>query len=391
MKENTNEKKNQQPKKHNKNKPKYREWLGIAMPALIGFIVGIWSGAQGKSEVHMHQSVEKDFFSWAQGLVLFILAIYTQIIIHEGGHLLFGLLSGYQYESFRIGKWTLVKQEGKWQIKKFSLAGTGGQCLMAPPDLVDGKMPFVLYNLGGAILNLVVGGISFGIYKIIGDIPILSEFLFIMAIIGIGFALVNGIPMRFGSIDNDGYNAIMLGKDLKAQYALWVQLKVNKAQSDGIRIKDMPEEWFLQPTDEEMQNSMCAAVGVFTCNRLMDALAFEEADKLMEKYLTIESEMVGLHRHLLICDRIYCELIRQNRAEVLEAMLDKKQQKFMKSMSTFPAVIRTQYAYALLGEKDEKKAEKLKKQFEKVAATYPYKTDIENQRELIEIVENIAI
>ena len=63
----------------------------------------------------------------------------------------------------------------------------------------------------------------------------------------------------------------------------------------------------------------------------------------------------------------------------------------MKSMSTFPAVIRTQYAYALLGEKDEKKAEKLKKQFEKVAATYPYKTDIENQRELIENVENIAI
>ena len=386
MKVNNDEKKNKQRKN---NKKQHKEWLGMAVPVLIGFIMGVWCVSQGKSEGHVGQSVGKEFFSWAQSMVLLIIAVYTQTIIHEGGHLLFGLISGYQYESFRIGKWTLVKQEGKWQIKKFSIAGTGGQCLMVPPDLVDGKMPFVLYNLGGAILNLLVGGILFGIYKMTDDIPIISEFLLIMAIVGITFALMNGIPMRLGSIDNDGYNAIMLKKDLKAQYAFWVQLKANKEQSDGIRAKDMPEEWFLQPTDEEMQNSMCATVGVFTCNRLMDALAFEDADRLMEKYLTMDTAMVGLHRHLLICDRIYCELISQNRAEVLEEMLDKKQQNFMKSMSTSPTVIRTQYVYALLAEKNQEKAEKLKKKFEKVASTYPYKTDIEGQRELIDIAEKL--
>ncbi len=386
MKSNNDDKKDKVYKKDKKQK----EWLGTIIPVIIGAVAGAWGASQGKSVAAGSETLGEELFSVVRCMILFVMAFYIQAIIHEGGHLLFGLISGYQYESFRIGKWTLVKQEGKWQIKRFSIAGTGGQCLMAPPDLVDGKMPFVLYNLGGAILNLLVGGVLFGIYQMIDDIPIISQFLLIMAAVGIVFALINGIPMRLGSIDNDGYNAIMLKKDLKAQHAFWIQLKVNKEQSEGIRLKDMPEEWFWQPTDEEMQNSMCAAVGVFTCNRLMDALAFEKADKLMEKYLTMDTAMVGIHRHLLICDRIYCELIKQNRAEVLEEMLDKKQQNFMKSMSTFPTVIRTQYAYALLAEKNPQKAEKLKKKFEKVASTYPYKTDIENQRELIDIAESIA-
>ena len=33
---------------------------------------------------------------------------------------------------------------------------------MDPPPLVDGKMPFVLYNLGGCIVNLVTAALCFG-------------------------------------------------------------------------------------------------------------------------------------------------------------------------------------------------------------------------------------
>ena len=56
-------------------------------------------------------------------------------------------------------------------------------------------------------------------------------------------------------------------------------------------------------------------------------------------------------------------------------------------MRKFPSVIRTEYAYSLLYLNDVKKAAKLKKQFEKRAKTYPYITDIESERELLEIVD----
>lgn len=58
--------------------------------------------------------------------------IFIQIIIHEAGHLVFGLLSGYEFVSFRIGSITLAKYDNKYCFKRFHIAGTGGQCLMMP-------------------------------------------------------------------------------------------------------------------------------------------------------------------------------------------------------------------------------------------------------------------
>ena len=57
-------------------------------------------------------------------------------------------------------------------------------------------------------------------------------------------------------------------------------------------------------------------------------------------------------------------------------------------MKTYPSVIRTEYVYALLGEKDVSKAEKMLELFEKCAKTYPYASDIESEREFIEIAKN---
>lgn len=82
-------------------------------------------------------------------------AVWLQTILHEAGHLVFGLASGYRFVSFRIGSLMWQKDGGKLRFCRFQLAGTGGQCLMAPPDLTNGKMPCKLYNLGGALMNLI--------------------------------------------------------------------------------------------------------------------------------------------------------------------------------------------------------------------------------------------
>lgn len=69
-------------------------------------------------------------------LMLFIavLAFQMQVIVHEGGHLLFGLLCGYRFLSFRIGSLMLIKTGEGFRIRRFTLKGTGGQCLMIPPE-----------------------------------------------------------------------------------------------------------------------------------------------------------------------------------------------------------------------------------------------------------------
>ena len=110
----------------------------------------------------------------------------------------------------------------------------------------------------------------------------------------------------------------------------------------------------------------------------------------MAHILSIESGMIGLHRNLVICDRMYHELIHENRPEVVASFYTKEQQKFMKAMRTFPSVIRTEYAYERLVEKDQGKAGRAMEAFEKVAKTYPYPNDMNSERELIELVNTHA-
>lgn len=364
--------------------------IAIAFFMVMGFILGILIAPFIEWQLPDGISSGEKLLRIGAMLLLLYLSWFLHIVLHESGHLVFGLLSGYTFSSFRIGSFMLLKENGKLVSKRLKIAGTGGQCLMAPPEMVDGKFPVILYNLGGSIMNIAVSLLFLLLFMVIPNDSLFSLFCFLMIAMGVISGLGNGIPLHTKTVDNDGYNAISLGKSKDAMHAFWLQMKMNEQLSKGMRLKDMPDEWFEMPSDEAMKNNLVAAIGVSVCNRLMDQHRFEEADALMAHMLEIENGMIGIHRNLVICDRIYHELIHENRPEVLASLYTKEQQKFMKSMRTFPSVIRTEYAYAVLVERDQGKAAKVMVAFEKVAKTYPYPNDINSERELIQVADEKA-
>ena len=318
-------------------------------------------------------------------ILLAFLALLIQTILHEAGHLLFGLLSGYHFLSFRVFSFLWMKENGKIRLKRLSLAGTDGQCLMGPPEMTEDDFPVILYNLGGSFLNMISALIFGGLALLCRPLILLSDFLLLLAWLGLGLGLLNGIPMRLNTVDNDGFNARSLVRSTEARRAFWVQLSVSEQTARGVRLRDMPEDWFAPPDDAALENSMMAATSVFTANRLMDQHRFEEADRLMAHLMEAGSGFAGIYRNLMIYDRLYCELLGEARGNVLQDLLSPAQQKFMKQMKNFPSVLRTEYAYALLAEKNGEKAAQLLAQFEKCARTYPYATDIQSERELMDI------
>jgi len=377
-------------KKEQKAKGKLQQWIVMGFFVLIGAVCGVLMVKFIELQGTQNGSLQEYLITLGVLFLGMYLGIFLQLIIHEAGHLVFGLKSGYQFSSFRIGSFMWLKEKGKIVSKKLSLAGTGGQCLMVPPPMQDGKFPVILYNLGGCIMNLVASAVFLILYLLIPKSTVISLFCLMMVPIGVAIALMNGIPLRLGTVDNDGYNALSLGKTPEAMQAFWLQLKVNEQIAKGIRLKDMPDEWFQVPDDDAMHNSMVATQGVFAANRLMDQQRFAEADRLMAHLLALDSGMVGLHRNLMICDRMYCELIQDNRKEVLEGMLTKEQLKFMQAMKKFPSVIRTEYAYALLALENTVKANAARTLFETVAKTYPYPSDVQSERELMNIADSVA-
>ena len=367
---------------------KQKKNLGQIIYMIIMLLAGMSCGIAAGAFLSHAEERGVDFLDCMLALVVGIYgAMLIQIIVHEAGHLVFGLASGYQFSSFRIGSLMLLKEDGKIKLRKFSIAGTAGQCLMAPPELVDGKMPVILYNLGGCIFNLTISAV-FAVTAYFRRESLVEFVIYVcIVVMGIAFALANGIPMKVGPISNDGHNALSLGNNPVAMRAFWLQLKINYEQSKGKRLKEMPQEWFVAPADEDMDNGLVASLAVFRENWLMDQLRIEEAAEYIEQLFSMDSELPGLYRSLMNCDRIYCELlVKKNTSEAIY-LHSKEHEKFVKQMKNYPSVIRSEYAYALLAEKDEQKAEKLLASFEKVAKTYPYAQEIEGERELMSLVQ----
>lgn len=374
-----------------KKKSGIRQYIPMAFFVLLGAGCGFLMGYFSQKLADQTGSRAVQIVLVGSLFVMMYLSILVHLILHEAGHLLFGLLSGYRFSSFRIMNLMWVKENGHIRTKRYSLAGTGGQCLMEPPAWEDGNFPVLLYNLGGSFVNLFLAIVFFILFAVTASHVFLSAGCLIFALTGLAIALMNGLPLRLGTVDNDGYNALSAHKNQASRRGFWLQMEANARSARGQRLKEMPAEWFSPPpTDEEMTNSMTAVVGVLCCSRLMDELRLEEADTLMEHYLSIESGIVGLHREILQSERIFCALIAGNRPELVKQLYTPAHVRFVKAMKTNPSILRTEYAYACLFEKDADKAVKLLADFEKIASTYPYPCEIASERELIALCDKTA-
>lgn len=357
------------------------------MPAIFGLVIGLLGGIVIVGCMETKEMSANDFWGNTEIFIVLMLvlvaSIYIQIIIHEAGHLLFGLLSGYRFLSFRIGDFLWKKEDGKIKMRKISIAGTGGQCLMMPPDGEDGEHPFFLYHLGGVLTNVMSAVICLICFVVCKHVVVAAGFL-IVAIMGLMSALLNGIPMRTGMANNDGKNIVMLRKYPKMRKVFDLQLRANALSADGVRLKDMPEEWFFLPTKEEQKISGLADMGVLYCNRLLDEHRFLEANEEMKKLMRPEVELSGLYRNLLIFDRMYCDLL-DGKVEEAKAVRTKELEQFKKMMKQYPSILRTEYAYALIAEENEEKAKTYETVFASCAEKYPYPGEIESERELMDI------
>ena len=282
----------------------------------------------------------------------------------------------------------IIKENGKIKIKKQSVAGTGGQCLMTPPKLNGGDYPVILYNLGGVIMNMIITIISIVIALIFINTPIVFFVFSMMALSGLIVALTNGIPLKMGMINNDGSNVCELYNNKEAKIAFHNQFTIIAQTSLGIRLKDMNEELFPMPTDDGMQNSISASSAVFLENRLMDEKRYDEALELINKLIRGNNALIGLYKSLLVADKITILLLKREGINIAKAYYSSAEYTaFKKQMSSNISVLRTDYAYYLLCEQSKDEALKVLSKFEERAKVHPYKPDVESERELIFLID----
>lgn len=339
-------------------------------------------------------------------MAMIIVAFVFHIIVHEGGHCIGGLLSGYEFASFRVFNIQIVKRDGKYLRKKFHLVGTGGQCLMAPPQPYRPDYPYRLYNLAGGLANFMIAAVCVALcFPVLAggqDLAWVLLILIPLIIAGIYCAVTNLFPMIIGGVANDGWNLTHLGQEPESRRILWLLLDVMAIINRGGQFRDMPEEWFIlnQASDEKSDKAAPAATGkpdfgntfqcalaVYRFNYLEDTGRLEEALALAGEILRAGDRVAQIYRYELICESIFLELIGQGRLDRVERLYTPELQRYIRATESYPHRQRLHYAMALLYHHDEAMAAKALERFAKACKTYPNDGEISSEWESIGLVD----
>lgn len=301
---------------------------------------------------------------WAEALgiallsiVLFFVCMVLHVALHEAGHLVCGLATGYRFVSFRIFSLTLVRQDGCLRLKRYRLAGTGGQCLLEPSEGNDGRIPVFWYNAGGVLANLLVSAVALFLWLLPGEQPLpLSLFLLLLALSGFFLAVLNGFPMKVGGMPNDAYNIRLLRNSVDNRRLMRLQLRVAARVLAGLRPGELPGEWFFHLKEVDYANPFQVA------SALLDVSWLEDVGEWEEAYARLEAAYV--HRHELpevfgleVCSELLFTALATGRGQQADQLLTPRLRRYLEQYKAVGSTRqRVLFAIALCLEHDEARA-----------------------------------
>ncbi|MBQ8047871.1 MAG: hypothetical protein IJ196_08105 [Prevotella sp.] len=328
--------------------------IGLAIAVLIIVLSGGDLAAfKSASDVESHRLL------WAivSSLLSLILAMMLNIMLHEAGHCLLGLLTGYRFVSYRVGSLTLLRDEqGRFHFRRYALAGTGGQCLMEPPARETG-VPYLLYNAGGVLMNFMV---AMGSMLVLShhDLPMFWECFFMMMVMaGLLMGLTNAIPFSKSYINNDGRNILALWRHPELRKDFESQLRMAAKLTYGKRLSEMPAAWFDIHQAEGYADSITLAAQVNRIGWLEDQNLYEEARAYLEQVKAATPTVPALIQMEIDGEQVLLELITTGRKEVVDRLWTRQLQSYVKTAAKSSAGKQTiLFAYELIYEGKEQQA-----------------------------------
>ena len=339
--------------------------LGVLVGIAVGYgsvMLVLWL-ADGGKPVGGSDSEGLDvgllFLSVFLAIVWLGVTTLIHLIMHEAGHLIMGLLTGFRFLSFRVFKFTLVKTDEGLRWKRFHIAGTGGQCLMELPVNQDMKTaPWFWYNAGGVLMNLLLVVVAIILLRTVSMGIVGFSFFIMLAFVGIIMSLINGIPMISGGVSNDGNNLLMLWRRPPLRRFFVRTLQMAGQQSRGRRLTEMPQEWFEDlPVDKHSQY-LEVSNRVNYMALLEDAGRYDEALAVGEELMSLDKALPSLLRFEVGGERVMLELLTQNRAAVVDSLWTRQLARYTEINSRFsPLKCAVLFTYELLHCHNQEKAD----------------------------------
>lgn len=304
----------------------------IIYPVL--FVVGavgfaVWDVFAVISAAH----VVRWYIAVVLGVVGVFVTVYLGIVMHETGHLVFGLIGGMKFKSISF---PFVRFYAADEKIKFSFTGAGsllGACEMYPSGKASPKKAFVMESFGGLIgsfLALLLSVLCLALAPYISHYPTIlfglsSPVLYIIL-------LENAFPVDQGGVRTDGGQILAILSGTPSGEALVAILTVQAALKEGKTPSEIPYELLFEipqlPEDDPNY--------IFVLNyRYLHALdrgdpaAVMDADKRIRDVL---DSLPDFYADQVLCDLFYDaiavekdeEFVRRYEARVLDFLEGEK-------------------------------------------------------------------
>ncbi len=163
-------------------------------------------------------------------------SLLIHLIIHEAGHLLGGLLTGWRFLHLQVNHIAVVRHMKGIRFK--FLPSINYQCIMYPRTIETGAR---VYTMSGCWMNMLLAFLGLiGILFRCGDM-VLWVYSWCFFVSGIGFYLMNGIP-NTKRLCNDKACCRLLKMDSITRQCHNAQLIIAKCLGEGMTYKWIGEE-----------------------------------------------------------------------------------------------------------------------------------------------------
>ncbi len=351
--------------------------IQFAIGGILGLVLGIFM-IFSFEELNFGESL----FVFFTFIISLIMIAYFHTIVHECGHMLFGLLTGYKFVSIRFGSLILIKKNDKLYLKKYKLAGTGGQCFMSPPNFIGGSIPFQLYHYGGSILNIIVAFISLG-FALTSTVPLIKMVFMVMCAVGILYGAINGFPLKMGILINDGYNVKLMKNNLYSRIAVYQQLKVMEYLSHDISLKDMPKDIFFSYQEDQATDALIAGALIQNMEYYLDLKDYKSVSLISIHLNQYKDDLIPLIRYQFINLAYITDLIISRESIYKNDIQNQDHKQLTKVLKSLPTTLTFLYAQSLFENNDIDEANHYKNELQQLNKNYPYPVEIESQLKLI--------
>ena len=352
-----------------------KKFLGYGLQILLGVVVGIAIACTAFMNI-------RNPFDIVVNVLLVFAVFYFHIILHEIGHLLCGLLSGYQFVSFRVGAFMLLKTNEGYEFTVSPVTGIAGQCLLMPPP-ENKPQPFLLYHSGGVLANFGVAIVS-TLYMCFEG---LSFYAVLLAGVGIVLGVTNILPAASPEIPNDGANIKEAKKGTVYLEAMQMQLHVVAKLAQGENLANMNDEMFQIKEGLNPNSPFAIVLRMYQYNKLQAMHELTKASEVMGNLYEDISVMHPYFQKEVKAEWLYCLSAILNEKSMATALFEKDLKKWLPK---YPQVdkLRACYAYYALTIHDCNKANMYYKKAEKGLNNFPYKTIAETERWLLQDIKN---